>query len=135
MATETGRLKIYLDECVSPDLASAMRQRGWDVLSAHEVGLVGVTDEEQLEFATQIGRVLLTFDVQDFQKLAKRWLEQGREHASILLCQHLPKQAYGGLLQRLEQVRSILTAEQIHNTVIWLGAVWDKQPKEGEGNG
>ncbi|MEZ8217686.1 putative nuclease, contains PIN domain, potential toxin-antitoxin system component [Candidatus Fervidibacteria bacterium JGI MDM2 SSWTFF-3-K9] len=135
MATKAKGLKIYLDECISPDLASAMRQRGWDVISAHEVGLVGVTDEEQLEFAAQTGRVLLTFDIRDFQELAKRWLQQGREHAGILLCQHLPKQAYGRLLQRLEQVRSILTAEQIHNTVVWLGAAWDKPPKEGEENG
>jgi len=59
MATEAEGLRVYLDECISPDLASAMRQRGWDVVSAHEVGLVGVTDEEQLEFATQTGRVLL----------------------------------------------------------------------------
>jgi len=124
-----------LDECISPDLASAMRQRGWDVISAHEVGLVGGTDEEQLEFAAQTGRVLLTFDVLDFQELAKRWSQQGREHAGILLCQHLPKQAYGKLLKRLEQVRTILTAEQMRNAVVWLGAVWDKSPKEGEENG
>ncbi len=135
MATETEGLRIYLDECISPDLASAMRQRGWDVISAHEVGLVGVTDEEQLEFAAQTGRVLLTFDVRDFQELTKRWLQQGREHAGILLCQHLPKQAYGKLLKRLEKVRTILTTEQMRNAVVWLGAVWDKPPKEGGENG
>ncbi len=129
MATETEGLRIYLDECISPDLASAMRQRGWDVISAHEVGLVGVTDEEQLEFAVQTGRVLLTFDVRDFQELANRWLQQGREHAGILLCQHLPKQAYGKLLKQLEQVRTLLTAEQMRNAVVWLGAVWDKPVK------
>jgi predicted nuclease of predicted toxin-antitoxin system len=135
MATEAEGLKVYLDECISPDLASAMRQRGWDVVSAHEVGLVGVTDEEQLEFATQTGRVLLTFDVRDFQELAERWAQQGKEHAGILLCQHLPKQAYGRLLHRLEQVRNTLTAEQMRNAVVWLGAVWDKPAKEGDEDG
>jgi hypothetical protein len=52
-----------------------------------------------------------------------------------LLCQHLPKQAYGKLLQRLEQVRNTLTAEQMRNAVVWLGAVWDKPVKEGDKDG
>ncbi len=124
MAAE-GKLRLYLDECVSPSLAEWLCQQGWDVLTAHEAQMLGATDEEHLEFASRQGRILLTFNAKDFKQLAEVWAAQGREHAGIILCPTVPKSAYGQLVHRLEKLQNLLSAEQIRNTVIWLGAVWD----------
>jgi len=124
MAAE-GKLRLYLDECVSPSLAEWLCQQGWDVLTAHEAQMLGATDEEHLEFASRQGRILLTFNAKDFKQLAEAWAAQGREHAGIILCPAVPKSAYGQLVHRLEKLQSLLSAEQIRNTVIWLGAIWD----------
>lgn len=114
-----------MDECVSPLLAGWLRQQGWDVLTAHEAQMVGASDEEHLAFATQQERILLTFNARDFKQLAETWASQGREHSGIILCPAMPKSAYGRLVHRLEQLQRLLSSEQMRNTVIWLGAVWD----------
>jgi len=46
-------LKLYLDENIPPLLAQQLRRRGFDVLSAHEVEMLGKDDEEQLEYASE----------------------------------------------------------------------------------
>lgn len=44
-------VKPYLDENITPVLASVLRGRGYDVVRAQEVGMRGKKDEEQLEYA------------------------------------------------------------------------------------
>jgi predicted nuclease of predicted toxin-antitoxin system len=76
--------KLYLDENIPPLLAQQLRRRGFDVSSAHEVEMLGKSDEEQLKYATQNGRILLTFDT-DFVSLAIRWLAEGKRHNGIVI--------------------------------------------------
>ena len=57
-----AEVKLYLDEDISPVIGVVLRSRGYDVVSAHEVGMKGMEDKEQLDYAMQGGRVLLTFN-------------------------------------------------------------------------
>lgn len=45
-----------------------------------EHSLDGCPDEELLELATSQRRVLVTFDVADFPRICREWLESGRPH-------------------------------------------------------
>src|SRR5436190_17084271 len=52
------KVKFYTDEHVPRAVARGLRQRGVDVLTAPQAGLLGATDEEHLERARAEGRVL-----------------------------------------------------------------------------
>jgi len=44
--------KLYIDEdSMDRDLVRALRARGVDVVTAQEVGRIGISDEEHLRFA------------------------------------------------------------------------------------
>ena len=53
-------IRLYLDEDVDVALASALRQRGIDVLTTQEAGHLGLPDADQLTFAAQAGRAFFT---------------------------------------------------------------------------
>jgi len=60
-------LHYYLDEDVvhGPAVASELRNRGVDAITALEAGRAGreISDQEQLEYATRQGRVMVTQDL------------------------------------------------------------------------
>ena len=87
---------------VDPAVAGGLRRRGMDVLTTGEAGRLSTTDIDQLEFATQQGRILFTQD-DDFLVLGVG----GREHAGIayLHQQHFTVgRAVRGLLGLCERV-------------------------------
>lgn len=60
------KIKLYIDEDLSDRTAVALRSKGFNVVSAHEVDMRGKADKEQLTYATKHGRVLLTRNVKHF---------------------------------------------------------------------
>lgn len=79
-------MRFYLDEDLAPAIAVALRTRGVDAVSAHEVGNVGFGDEAQLVFAARQGRCLVSGNARDFRSLSRDAVEQARPHAGIVLC-------------------------------------------------
>lgn len=77
-------MQFYLDEDISQTVAVIARRLGLDVMSAQELGRRGVGDVEQLQYATEQGRCLVTRDCGDFQDITDRFIEQGRDHAGVL---------------------------------------------------
>jgi len=77
--------KLYLDEDMRSRVAQALQDKGFDVLSSHEVGNDGLSDEEQLHYAAQEGRYLVTYNAKDFLALANPWYQQGRRFPKILI--------------------------------------------------
>ena len=61
-------IKFYLDENISPRIASVLRMDGIDVVSVRDLGMLGDVDENHLGRATKMGRVLCTQD-RDFLAL------------------------------------------------------------------
>jgi predicted nuclease of predicted toxin-antitoxin system len=78
-------LRVYLDEDVDVLLAGLLTARGYDCLTTMTAGRLGKTDEEQLEFAGQESRVLITHNRTDFENLARAWWSAQRDHAGIVL--------------------------------------------------
>ena len=95
-------IKYYLDEDISPKVAVSLRKQGIDTKSSHEVGLNGQSDIEQLNFASQEGRCLVTRNRDDFIELTLRFYNEQLPHCGILIVPHtLPADRFGLLARAL----------------------------------
>ncbi len=81
-------MKFYLDEDLSPRIAEISRKLNLDCVSAHELEMVGASDEEQLDFAAQDGRCLVTFNRNDFIMLTRLYLDSSRSHYGVVVVPH-----------------------------------------------
>jgi predicted nuclease of predicted toxin-antitoxin system len=80
-------VRLLLDEMFSPQIAAELVRRGHDVVAvAADPGLVGLPDEQILEWATEQGRCLVTENVKDYEALRRASAAQGRTHAGLLYC-------------------------------------------------
>ena len=77
-------IRLYLDEMFSARVAAALRRRAYDVESCYDAGLGGrrVTDVDQLAYAAQQGRAILTCNARDFVPLDRAYKTSNREQAS-----------------------------------------------------
>lgn len=63
-------MKLLLDENISPQQATVLREQGHDVVAAVEVGLSGEPDTQIRAYAIQEDRVLITLDA-DFADMLR----------------------------------------------------------------
>jgi len=75
----------YLDEDVAVQVAPPLRALGLDVLTTRDAGRLRATDESQLEFAAREGRLLVTWNRDDFIEFSRRFAAEGRPHAGVLV--------------------------------------------------
>lgn len=80
-----AKLKLYLDEDLSPVVARALRDKGFDVVSSHETGMNGKSDEEQFNYALSQRRAILSFNIGDYAILAKSFYQQRQDHFGIIV--------------------------------------------------
>jgi hypothetical protein len=111
---------LYTDEDVSPNLAPALRRRGYTEQSAIEASNIGVSDEAQLAYATEKGMALLTYNIQHFLPLAEAWYLNGQEHAGLILSEQFSQRQFGELLQRVLRLLNRWTADEIKNQTVFL---------------
>lgn len=68
-----ARPTLLIDEDVRVLLAEILRQRGYDVVHVLEVGRGGKSDPEQLAYAVDQGRAILTHNIRDLLLLAQSY--------------------------------------------------------------
>src|SRR5690242_11325779 len=83
--TARRALGVYSDEDIDQPLVHALRTRGFDVLTAAEAGTLGQSDEEQLAFAAAAGRVIVSYNRDDFRLLHEQFRRATCRHAGIVL--------------------------------------------------
>ena len=110
-------IKLYLDEDVHKKVATALRLKGYDVISAHEVQNNSLTDKKQLEFASTEHRAIFTFNAADFDKLHKELLAKGALHYGIILAKQI---TLGETVKRLSKFLSSHTAEEVRSNIYWV---------------
>ena len=104
-------IKFYTDEHVAKAVVQGLRQRGADVLTVSEAGLLGASDEEHL--ARKEGRVLFTQD-DDFLRLHAA----GVEHTGIA---YAPQgTSVDDIIRGLMLVYQVLEAEDMNGHVEYL---------------
>lgn len=107
-------LRFYLDEDVKRAVALGLQGRGVDVLRTQDAKHSGVADSEQLKFAHETSRILLTHD-SDYAKLHAH----GVAHAGILYC-HQGKYSIGQLIHLVCLYNAVFTENELHGVLEYL---------------
>lgn len=110
-------IRLYLDEDIDPLLARVLRDRGVDCLSTYEAHNQGLSDLDQLAFATSHMRTILTFNVKDFVRLAQEFAASDQHHSGIIVSNHLP---FRVLLQRILYLLMSRAHEDLKDRLLWL---------------
>jgi predicted nuclease of predicted toxin-antitoxin system len=90
-----------------------LKRRGVDTVSARDLGKLGLTDEEQLEVAAELGAVILTHDA-DFLRLAIK-----RQHSGIVFV-HRQKYSVGECIRRLKIFAETKSSRDMANQILFL---------------
>jgi hypothetical protein len=115
-------LRLYLDEdSMAHGLVVALRTRGVDVLTPLDAEMIERLDEEHLEYATSLGRVLYSFNIPDFARLHKVYADEGRSHAGLILARQ-KQYSVGEQLRRLLKLMAARSQEEMINRVEYLSA-------------
>lgn len=115
--------RLYFDEDADARLAEALRQRGYDVETPVIVGLLEASDEEQLAYATNQQRVLVTHNIKHFPGVHAEWVEAGRKHWGVVIL--IGHSAVGTWLRRMETLLNRFSAEELRNSLLFLGAEYE----------
>jgi uncharacterized protein DUF5615 len=106
-----AEIGIYTDESVHVAIAAGLKRRGLDAWSARDASNLGLSDEEQLEYASQEHAIIFTHD-SDFLALAQEWLERRNEHWGIIYVQE-QKLGIGEGIRRLLDYALVMEAEEM----------------------
>jgi hypothetical protein len=73
---------LYMDVQIPQAITDQLRRRGVDVLTVIEDSRAAALDEDLLERARHLGRVMFTQDI-GFRVMAEDWQRQGRDFAGL----------------------------------------------------
>jgi hypothetical protein len=114
-------LSVYFDEdFASSAHARALARAGLDAVRPHDVGMLGRADDEQLAFASSAGRILISYNRKDFQRIHAEWMAAAREHSGILLVFKDSDYSPGELLRRLRLIAATFASSSLQNQLLYL---------------
>lgn len=106
---------LYMDVHVPWAITDQLRRRGIDVLTAQEDESTESTDEQLLERALHLGRLLFTQDIR-FKSRAEGWQRDGRLFAGLVFSYQLR----GSIGQHVEDLEIIA---KLSEPADWLNQV------------
>lgn len=87
-----SQIRLCLDEdAIKGALVRALRNSDVDVLTVSDANRHSFSDEEQLLWAAEQGRVIYSFNMGDFCRLHRDFINHEKDHAGIILA---PQQRY-----------------------------------------
>ena len=95
-------MPLYMDVHVKRVITDQLRARGVDVLTAQDDASDQLCDEDLLEHARVLGRLLFTQDIR-FKAMAEDWQRQGRPFAGLAYS-HQQRASIGQLVRDLELI-------------------------------
>lgn len=114
------QIRLYVDEdAMAQAVVSGLRARGIDITTVLEEGMSEKDDVDQLEYATEQGRVLYTFNVGHFCQLHKDYNNQGKSHAGIVVV-YRQRYSIGEQIRLLSNLISAKSAEEMENKLQFL---------------
>lgn len=113
-------MRVLLDEHFSPRrVGGRLTAAGHDVLAIADVpAYAGLPDDQVLELAAAEGRVLVTRNAKDFDRITRRWASREQRHAGVLLVWTRETDEFGSLVTEL-----LATLERIGDHDAWADLV------------
>ncbi len=109
--------RLYLDEDTIPGLARLLRENGYDVVSAHDIGALRITDDEQLAIATSQRRAIISSNHRDFRRIAIECEDNGTAHWGIILVYgQYRRDGLGAAFRDVARFLGEVDAEALRNT-------------------
>jgi len=116
-----SKIRLYLDEDIQEQaLILALRNSGVDVITTSEANRLSFSDEEQLIWATEQGRVVYSFNRRDFSSLHNICIAEERSHTGIILAQQ-QRYSVGAQLRGLLNLIAAKSAEEMIDQLEYLG--------------
>lgn len=99
-------MRLLLNEQINPRVATELRRKGHDVVSASELGTRGASDSEQLAAALAAHRALVTYNIADFQALLMEWAHKALPHWGIIFVSEktISQRSIGPLVRALQRL-------------------------------
>jgi hypothetical protein len=116
------KIRLNLDEDTSRNaLIEALRRSSIEVISTLEANNLGKSDEQQFIYAAQNNMTIYTYNMRDFCRLHKVYMEQGINHAGIIIAE---RQSYsiGEQLKGIQSVINTFSHEEMKNNLVFIGA-------------
>lgn len=107
---------LYTDEDIANLVATLLRTRGLDVLTTIDAGMIGLSDAEQLVYATSDDRCLLTHNRVDYERLHWDYGQMERTHSGIIVT---PQNSAYEVAKRVGTLLNTLTADEIFNQLLY----------------
>lgn len=111
-------IPFYMDVHVPQPITDQLRHRGVDVLTAVEDAAKELPDDEILERARELGRVVFTQDI-GFKALAEDWQRHGRQFAGLVFGHQL-RGTIGQFVKDLELIARASESDEWLDTVGYL---------------
>src|SRR5437588_7431839 len=111
-------LRLYTDVHVPEPVTRGLRQRGIDVLTAHEDGTTRLPDDQLLDRASALGRVLFTEDKDLLREAASRQ-RRGEAFGGVIYIYQRDLEI-GRCVDDLEVIAEVSTSEEMANWVQYL---------------
>jgi hypothetical protein len=112
--------KLFVDEDACEEaVVSALRRKGFDVLTVLDVDRAGIGDDDQLRFATSLRRAVYSLNTRHFARHHREYLSRGEHHAGIIV---IPRQRYsiGEKIRRLADFLEATDAESLADSINFL---------------
>jgi predicted nuclease of predicted toxin-antitoxin system len=110
-------IRLYLDEDVNVLVADLLKARGFDTLTVRDASQLQASDEDQLAYAVNQKRALVTHNRSDFEELIQTYFDTERKHYGVILAVRRPPQE---IAKRLLTILNQVTAEEMENQVRYI---------------
>ncbi len=105
-------MSLYTDEDVDILIKPILQAKGFKVFTTLDEGMLGKTDQEQLDHAIKLQCAFVTHNRIDFEKLAVQYMGKGQAHHGIILATR--RNVYE-LSRRIARLLEIHKSESIKN--------------------
>jgi predicted nuclease of predicted toxin-antitoxin system len=110
-------IELYLDEDVNVLVRDLIRAKGFSVTTVRDEGKLQKSDSEQLIYAVNSRKTLVTHNRADFEKLIQEYFNQEKTHYGVIIAVRHPPQE---IARRLLKILNNITADEMINQVRYI---------------